>query len=109
MEAVKGWLGRDVQAALDALEKVPLKIDTHAQWMEVRRNLLNCQKTIQWLAKLASLTNLGAPSEDTARTSSGNTAGSTIDIAKTQRRHSAVPSRYQRKALRQGLPRANTS
>lgn len=72
IDAVKAWLGRDVQAALAALESVPLKVETHAHWMEVRRNLLNAQKTMHLLERLAGWAVLGEPSELPDREHSGS-------------------------------------
>lgn len=51
--AVKRWLGDDLRAALDALEKMPFKIETHPAWCEVLRNLKNAKAAIAFLDKLA--------------------------------------------------------
>jgi len=53
IEAVKRWLGDDLRAALDALERMPFKPETHPAWCEVLRNLRNAKTTIAFLDKLA--------------------------------------------------------
>ena len=91
MAAVKGWLGSDIRAALVALEAMPMKIETHAEWMETRRHLLNASKSLAMLERLSRWI-AGDQKGDqpgAQREIKGTIPGRSIDIAGRQRRYSA--------------------
>lgn len=62
-EAFLSWVEKPLADALAAVERVPLRLDEHRQWLAVFRAIGNAQSACRDLHRLAAFTDPGKPTK----------------------------------------------
>ena len=83
-KAALAWLAKRATLALAAVDAIPLRVDTHPQWMAARAAIVALIEDCHFTAKL-----LNAVCGETAGSTAGSTACRSMDVLGRPQRHRA--------------------